>query len=90
MASHCLPYHLKPSNLLFVADQKPEVGIKGQMAIGASLGVTQSSPVFGEMAIIDGSTRMAAAVAAMQCKLLVLHADQFASCMQVRARPDGV
>ena len=85
MASHCLPYHLKPSNLLFVADQKPEVGNKGQMAIGASLGVTQSSPVFGEMAIIDGSTRMAAAVAASECKLLVLHADQFASCMQVRA-----
>jgi hypothetical protein len=42
------------------------------------------------MAIIDGSTRMAAAVAAMQCKLLVLHENQFAACMQVRARPDGV
>ena len=87
MASHCLPLHLKPSNLLCVADQKPEIGIK---TIGASLGVTQSSPVFGEMAIIDGSTRMAAAVTAIECKLLVLHENQFASCMQVHARPDGV
>ena len=75
------------TNLLCVADQNPEIGIK---TIGASLGVTQSSPVFGEMAIIDGSTRMAAAVTAIECKLLVLHENQFASCMQVHARPDGV
>jgi CRP-like cAMP-binding protein len=47
----------------------------------ADQGVGAGLPVFGEMAMIDRSTRMAAAVTATATKLLVLPVEQFAACM---------
>lgn len=40
-------------------------------------------PIFGEMAILDRSPRIAAAMAVSDCKLLVLPGEQFAACMLI-------
>lgn len=48
---------------------------------GTSAKTEAGLPVFGEMAMIDRKTRMAAAYAATDCKLLVLPVEQFAACM---------
>ena len=40
-------------------------------------------PVFGEMAMLDRKPRIAAAVVATDCKLLVLPVEQFAACMLI-------
>jgi len=59
-----------------VAEQGQAAG-KGSTDQGVGAGL----PVFGEMAMIDRSTRMAAAVTATATKLLVLPVEQFAACM---------
>ena len=51
---------------------------QGQAAISEA-----GLPIFGEMAMLDRKPRVAAAVAASDCKLLVLPVDQFAACMLV-------
>ena len=50
------------------------VAEQGQAAIS-----TTGLPVFGEMAMLDRSPRVASAIAISDCKLLVLPSEQFAA-----------